>query len=338
MANIGTIISQKGEQFTNAHVASMSRKDAGFYVLSGVDCHQAASPGLSVVVDVGVVVAGYGLAQKTVAGGTLTVTTPDATLPRIDVVYIDSNGTAGLYAGTPTAINPPSKTDFKQMAAPAPGSNIPTGVILALVYVAAGATSILNASINDIASYGAFNTEAPSGTTTSGYVPQWSATQKTLTTGLAVGTSANNLLQLDAFAKMPVTTIANGTLGQTIIQGASNPGWVTRTFDVAFPFGDGSNVLVAGSCEFRIPIACTIIAARVWEVGVITSSITCTLYKHALGAAKGSLVDTFAIATNVYYEETGLSIAVTTGDILRIDTSGITSAKQIVCSLTCNGV
>ena len=203
MANVGNITTQKGEQFTHAHVASMARRDFGFHVLSGCDVHQAGTPGLSVVVDSGYISSGFATARKTVSGGTLTIATPDVSLPRMDVVYVDPNGTIGIYAGTPTAISPSTETDFKKMASPSPGTTIPNGVILSLVYVAAGATEILNASILDIASYGGFVAEAPTGTTTSGMVPQWSSTQKTLTTGLTVGTSANNLVQLDGSAKLP---------------------------------------------------------------------------------------------------------------------------------------
>ena len=203
MANVGNITTQKGEQFTHAHVASMARRDSGFHVLSGCDVHQAGTPGLSVVVDSGYISSGFATARKTVSGGTLTVSTPDVSLPRMDVVYVDPNGTVGIYAGTPTAISPSTETDFKKMASPSPGTTIPNGVILSLVYVAAGATEILNASILDIASYGGFVAEAPTGTTTSGMVPQWSSTQKTLTTGLTVGTAANNLVQLDGSAKLP---------------------------------------------------------------------------------------------------------------------------------------
>lgn len=203
MANVGNITTQKGEQFTHAHVASMARRDFGFHVLSGCDVHQAGTPGLSVVVDSGYISSGFATARKTVSGGTLTIATPDVSLPRMDVVYVDPNGTIGIYAGTPTAISPSTETDFKKMASPSPGTAIPNGVILSLVYVAAGVTEILNASILDIASYGGFVTEAPTGTTTSGMVPQWSSTQKTLTTGLTVGTSASNLVQLDGSAKLP---------------------------------------------------------------------------------------------------------------------------------------
>lgn len=144
-------------------------------------------------------------------------------------------------------------------------------------------------------------------------------------------TTRGDILVRDATgpARLP-----KGAAGQTIIQGANDPAWTTRTFDVEFSFGDGNAILTDGACEIRIPINSKIVAARVWEVLLDSCSITCTLYKHALGAAHGSAVDTFAIASNTYYQETGLSIAVSAGDILRIETSGITNAWLIVCSLS----
>lgn len=109
--------------------------------------------------------------------------------------------------------------------------------------------------------------------------------------------------------------------------------WLTRYFEIDFPFGNGSDVIEAAVHEFAAPIACKIIRADVWEVGSVSSSITCTLYKHAIGAAKGSAVDSFAISSNVYMTETGLNIAVAQHDILRVEVSSITAAKQIVCRL-----
>ena len=321
MANVGSIATARGEQFTHAHVASLSRCNSGFYVLSGCDVHQAGTPGLSVVVDSGYISSGFATARKTVSGGTLTVSTPDGSLPRMDVIYLDANGTPGIYAGTPTAISPSTETDFKKMASPSPGASIPNGVILALVYVGAGVTEILNASILDIASYGGFVAEAPTGTTTSGRVPQWSSTQKTLTTGLTVGTAANNLVQLDGNAKLPA------------VDGSQLTG---RVFEIDFPFGNGQDVIEAGQVhEFAAPIACKITRADIWEVGLVSGSITCTLYKHAIGAAKGSAVDTFAISSDTDMTETGLNISVSQHDVLRIEVSGITAAKQIVCRLFC---
>ena len=320
MANVGSIATAKGEQFTHAHVASLSRCNSGFYVLSGCDVHQAGTPGLSVVVDSGYISSGFATARKTVSGGRLTVATPHVSLPRMDVVYVDPNGTIGIYAGTPTAISPSTETDFKKMASPSPGASIPNGVILALVYVGAGVTEILNASILDIASYSGFVAEAPTGTTTSGLVPQWSSTQKTLTTGLAVGTAANNLVQLDGSAKLPA------------VDGSQLTG---RLFGIDFPFGNGLDVIEANQAqEFHVPINCKIIEARVQEVWNNLGSITCNLYIHRGGEGKGGLVDSFSLSNSHYMWELGLNISVDADRWIRIEIpSAVTNSKQIVCSL-----
>jgi hypothetical protein len=320
MANVGSIATARGEQFTHAHVASLSRCNSGFYVLSGCDVHQAGTPGLSVVVDSGYISSGFATARKTVSGGTLTVATPDGSLPRMDVVYLDTNGTPGIYAGTPTAISPSTETDFKKMASPSPGPNIPSGIILSLVYVPAGATQILDANILDIASYGGFVAEAPTSSTTSGLVPQWGSTQKTLTTGLSVGTSANNLVQLDSSGKLPA------------VDGSRLTG---RFFEIDFPFGNGQDVIEAAVQEISVPVNCTIRRADVWEVGLITSSVTCTLYRHGIGASKGNPIDTFSLSNQANMYETGLNITASTHDIFRVEVSGITAAKQIVCRFYC---
>ncbi|HON36999.1 MAG TPA: hypothetical protein PLY52_11930 [Methanothrix sp.] len=113
--------------------------------------------------------------------------------------------------------------------------------------------------------------------------------------------------------------------------------WLTRNFEIDFPFGDGENVIEAGAAEVGVPIASKITRVDIWEVGLVSSSITCTLYKHAIGAAKGSAVDTFAISSDTDMTETGLNISVSQHEILRIEVSGITAAKQIVCRLFLEG-
>lgn len=369
MANIGTIQTAKGQQFTSAHVLSQSRGDSGYYVLSGCDVNQSSTPGMSVLVDSGYIQLGYGVARTSITSSTVTIAAADPSLPRLDVIYINTSGTPSVYAGTPTAISPSSKTDFKEMSTPAPGTTIPGGIILALVYVGAGVTSILNASINDIATYGSYTTIAPS-TTTSGKVPYWSSTANTLSDGYTVGTSASNLVQLDGSARLPAVSgynltntattailttegdtlargasglirVAKGTTGQSYVQGASTPTWTTRTFDVAFPFGDGINVMYAGSQSIRIPIAATIVAARIRSFDAsdrLSGSVTCSLYMHYLANAKGTAIDTFVLSSNYYYEETGLSLSVPAGRWLTVTTSSITSCKQIVLSLTLEAV
>src|SRR5512137_989391 len=133
MANVGTIQTAKGQQFTAAHVLSMSRANSGYYVLSGCDVNQAGTPGMSVVVDSGYIQSGFGSARVAVSGGSVSITAADATNPRIDVIYSSPAGTVGVYTGTAAAISPSSKTDFKEFSEPCPGASIPSGVILALV-------------------------------------------------------------------------------------------------------------------------------------------------------------------------------------------------------------
>lgn len=131
---------------------------------------------------------------------------------------------------------------------------------------------------------------------------------------------------------------AKGTSGQVFVQGADDPAWTTRPFNVAFSFGDGISVMLAGSCSFPIPIASKIITAEIRSYdstgALLSGSVTCTLYKHARDAAIGSTVDTFAISSANNMQETGLNIAVAAGNYLTIVTSGITTCKQIVCTLT----
>ena len=133
--------------------------------------------------------------------------------------------------------------------------------------------------------------------------------------------------------------LGKGASGQRISQGADDPAWITCPFDIAFPFGDGANVITAASCSFPAPrMGCKIVSVRIRSFDVtgapVSGSITCTVYKHSLSGALGSVVDTFALATATNMEEAGLSIAVSSGDWLTVVVSGITSCKQIVCSLS----
>jgi len=326
MANIGIVSTAKGEMLTNAHIASLSRADQGYYVLSGCDVNQSGTPGMSVVVDSGYVQVTYSTERKTVTGGTLTVATADATYPRIDVIYVNTAGTISIYAGTPTAISPSSKTDFRQMATPAPGSSIPNGVILALVYVGAGVTSILNAQILDIASYGPYCVEAPTSATTSGYVPQWSSTAKTLGTGLAVGTSANNLLQLNASAQIPAVSAALVT-GQT------------KQITVII---DGGTEVISTGVKARIPVdyACTIsnctmvadqsgsIVVDIWKVAY--TSLPATVSNTITASAKPTL------SAALKYQDTTLTDwtkTIAAGDWLYFNVDSCTTITQITIDL-----
>jgi len=372
MANVGNIRPGKGHQFTTAHVLSLSRADMGYHVISGCDVNQAGTPGMSVVVDSGYVQAGFGTARKSVTGGSVSITAADPTNPRIDVIYIDTTGSPGVYTGT-AAISPSSKTDFKEFSTPCPGSNIPPGVILALVHVGAGVISITNANILDIASYGPYVVESPT-TTTSGKVPYWSSTAKTLSDGYSVGSTANCLVQLDSSARLPAVSgslLTGVLLSGTKLDDLSAPdnntdldastsahglmqkypntkqrllgdaSWATPIFGVNFPFGNGVAVLIGEASTKRIPVACKITKAYIRSLdtdGALKSgSITITIYIHDYNAAIGTAVDSFILSSASSYAETGLNSGngwtVAAGKYITAIISGIKTCEQITLDL-----
>ena len=155
MATIGLQNLAKYDIYTSAHAAVAARRSAEYMVVTGCDVHQKSSPGMGVTVDAGTIK--YNGTVTAVAGGDVVITAADATYPRFDIIYVDSSGNVQVVAGTPEAIAPLGETTYSKFSAPSPNASIPTGVILARVYVAANASSILNASIDDIAFYGKDN-------------------------------------------------------------------------------------------------------------------------------------------------------------------------------------
>ena len=201
-------------------------------------------------------------------------------------------------------------------------------------------------------------------TNTNNYVPQWDGlNSRLLKDGLAVGVAAYNLLQLNSSAQIPavngilltnvatlnvLTTpgdtltnsggalarIPKGATGQSYVQGVAIPEWKTCIYDVAFPFGDGISIMLAGSCAFRIPDASKIISARIRSFDsnchLVSGSVTCNLYSHAIDANEGTIVDTFTLTSDTDMTETGLSIIIPANTWISVKTSNITSCKQIV--------
>ena len=149
MATIGTITLAKGDIYTTAHKQCENLANDGYGVITGCDVHQKASPGMGVTVDAGTIL--FNGVYTVVGGGDLTIDTSDVTYPRFDVIYVNITGTALVSKGTAAAILPTAETAFKKMHTPSPNASLPIGVVLARVYVAASATSILNASIDDMA-------------------------------------------------------------------------------------------------------------------------------------------------------------------------------------------
>jgi hypothetical protein len=110
--------------------------------------------------------------------------------------------------------------------------------------------------------------------------------------------------------------------------------WLTRNFEIDFPFGNGQDVIETGLVqEFAVPIPCKIISFDIWEVGPVYSSASCNLYRHNIGAAKGDVI------WNLYYNNDtkkigeSADISVSAHQVLRFEVASITAAKQIVCRI-----
>jgi hypothetical protein len=150
MANITAWVPLYNDTLMQVMAQAISRKGEGYYVISGCDVTEHTPNSMELIVDAGVCM--YGGVQKTVSGNHVT-TTSDGSYPRISTIYLDSTPTAQCYAGTPGSVSPVGETSFRKMETPKPGDSCPTGVILAIVYIATGATTLTNAVILDVAQY-----------------------------------------------------------------------------------------------------------------------------------------------------------------------------------------
>lgn len=104
-------------------------------VVTGCAVTAQGTPDMTVAVAAGSVTLG-GAVPATVSSGNVTITAADATSPRFDLIVANSSGTKSATAGTPSS-NP---------VFPAIPAN---SVVLAAVYIPAGATSITSARIID---------------------------------------------------------------------------------------------------------------------------------------------------------------------------------------------
>jgi hypothetical protein len=113
--------------------------------------------------------------------------------------------------------------------------------------------------------------------------------------------------------------------------------WLTRYFEIDFPFGNGSDVIEDYETrECSVPINCKIIRMDLWEVGLNAGYALSSIYIHDLGADKGSIVLSLEIAAgNTYNTATGLSIPVSANKIIRADAGITTTAKHLVLRLVC---
>src|SRR5690606_22688059 len=91
---------------------------------------------------------------------------------------------------------------------------------------------------------------------------------------------------------------------------------------VSIPFGDGTNEIEAGAAiEFEIPVGCTLTTARLLADASGDIEITVTASDYA-SYPTFSALDVFSLSSAQKGEETGLSHALSAGDVVRCEVTG----------------
>lgn len=110
----------------------------GEFAFRGCNVNAQGTPDLTVSVAAGSILSNGNSVSDVAAVASLAIPTPDAELPRVDLVYVDNTGTVHIRTGTP-ALEP---------AAPAVG--MVNECALAFIFVGAGATAIQGKHIQDV--------------------------------------------------------------------------------------------------------------------------------------------------------------------------------------------
>ncbi len=272
-----------------------------------------------------------GNAPGAYAGGSITsIPAASANMLRYDLIVFDvSDTTLKRIAGsedTPTVIG-----EFLENAQPLPPELASTSqILLAVARVSSSGVENVNYGHYATGSVASMVVELPKPDSTATY---FGATSKILARKTA-GAGAGEECSLSEVLEF----IGSAVQGDGIYRGASS--WIRapRSFDVTFPFGDGSAVLTAKAVSCRIPIASKIVGAYIRSLdtdgGLKSGSVTCSVYVHDLGGAIGSVVDTFTLSSASSMSETGLAITVAAGKWITVIISGISTVEQIVLSLS----
>jgi hypothetical protein len=126
--------------------------------------------------------------------------TSDPTYPKMYLIYLDGAGTAQAFAGTPNPISPSGETDFKKMESPYPPDWVSGSIPLAIVYVAANATQLSNATILDIGITGYTD------------IPQWFTKDIQTVPGILVINNNETIISNVSMEMATAGYVINGTL------------------------------------------------------------------------------------------------------------------------------
>jgi hypothetical protein len=176
------------------HLIAMWDAINGYYVIPGqTPTISERGAGSNMSVDV----SAFKYILNAVKGEKLSVTNvaidaSDPSLPRIDVLYLNSSAVLSVSKGAAMAIKPTGESTWQKYEEPYPADfSAITGIVLAEILVRAGTTSIVNVDIRPLV-LPALSVIGPA-TNTDLNIPQWDgANSKTLKNGLGLVTAVGS--------------------------------------------------------------------------------------------------------------------------------------------------
>src|SRR5574344_859995 len=139
--------------FRQPHLDALLDALNGYGLVPGKEptiAQRAAGVNMSVDVSAFQYYLAWAWGQKT-STGNVAIDASDATNPRIDLLYLATNGTLTILKGTAKAIKPTGTTTWNKYEEPYPADySAITGILLAEILVPAGATTIVDANIKNI--------------------------------------------------------------------------------------------------------------------------------------------------------------------------------------------
>ena len=125
--------------YTENDTNSLKQGIGGYGVLYGLT--QTLGTGLQVIIATGAACFGTTLITK-VAPTTLTMSAADGTMPRKDIIYMNSSGTLAVATGTPAGATPSDGSTKFQLYTPFPPEVPANCIIICEVYIAANQVTL----------------------------------------------------------------------------------------------------------------------------------------------------------------------------------------------------
>jgi len=145
---------RRGNVLRDSALEAIVRNFQDSFVIEGYSVHETNPKSLKVTVD-----SGWGRYRGTYVEMPQNVDLDlapyvDPGNPKIVVVYVDNAGNANIHDGTAESAVPATESQWLKFTSPAPDiSNLPDGIPLAEIYLAADVTLIENVYINSIAAW-----------------------------------------------------------------------------------------------------------------------------------------------------------------------------------------